>query len=62
MQTFEQQRSHQAESDLAACEKAIRLCDWIASNANDPARREWAAKEAAYYQLRAESDRGLIHH
>ncbi len=62
MQTFEQQRAQQAESDLAVCEKAIRMCDWIATIAQDPKRREWAAQEAAYYRLRAESDRGLIHH
>ena len=60
MRTTEQQVSAQAASDLAACEKAIRLADGLAEHCLNPARREWAAQEAAYYRLRAESDRGLI--
>lgn len=62
MQTFEQQRAQEAESDLVACEKAIRMCNWIAATTADPARRAWAHDEATYYRLRAESDRGLITH
>lgn len=52
-------RAAQATRDEALCQEFIAMCQWIIENSQDPRRVAWAQEELKYYQLRAESSRGI---